>query len=60
MMEWNDIGIKDADDVRTCIAAGATVAELEALFGDRLAALLDEAAAENMDEQCKTRLLVGQ
>lgn len=43
MMEWGDIGIKDADDVRRCLAEGATVDELERLFGERIRPLLAEA-----------------
>lgn len=43
MMEWNDIGIKDVDDVRRCLAAGATPDELERLLGERIRPLLAEA-----------------
>lgn len=46
MMEWNDIGIKDADDVRRCLAKGATADELKRLFGKRICPLLTEATEE--------------
>lgn len=50
MMEWNDIGIKDADDVRRCLAAGATLDELERLFGEQIRPLLAEAGADDDPE----------
>lgn len=46
MMEWNDIGIKDVDDVRRCLAAGATPDELERLFGEQIRPLLADVGGD--------------
>lgn len=43
MMEYGDIGIKDAADVIECMLKGASAKYLYDKYGDRIAGLLAEA-----------------
>jgi hypothetical protein len=40
MMEYNEIGIKDSDDVLTCMENGASAYDLYQMYGDRIAELI--------------------
>jgi hypothetical protein len=43
MMEWNDIGIKEAEDVVHCLREGATAFDLHDSYGSRIAGLIADA-----------------
>ena len=42
-MEWNEVGIKNSDDVLVCMCMGATARELYEAYGERIAGLIADA-----------------
>lgn len=43
MMEYNDIGIKETDDIFTALKAGASAVELHQMYGSRISGLIAHA-----------------
>lgn len=58
MMEWNDIGIKEAEDVVRCLRRGATAFELYDAYGSRIAGLIADACDQLQKENTKLRMTV--
>jgi hypothetical protein len=56
-MEWNDIGIKEAEDVVRCLREGATAFDLHDSYGSRIAGLIADACDQLQKENTEMRAL---
>jgi hypothetical protein len=56
-MEWNDIGIKEAEDILTCLRKGATAFDLYDAYGSRIAGLIADACDQLQKENIEMRAL---